>query len=141
MRLCLAGQLLPPLSCYCADHSQPSSVKLCLPLNAFVLYSMTLLQPSSVLQVPKHVCMLVWSQISVQLQPNTTCTVYIAKEFYIACLNDTFRPFHRPSSGCPYLLSHYIQRYVLAVNQLSCTSVIFPSKVITIVIELKVINI
>ena len=41
------------------------------------------------------------SQIYVKLQLNRTCNVYILlRSFYIACLNNMFRPFHRPSSGC-----------------------------------------
>ena len=68
----------------------------------------------------------------------------LLRSFYIACLNnDMFWPFHRPLSGRSLSLIRYlysIQCYAFVVEILR-TSIKFPFKMITIVVELKVIMI
>ena len=77
-----------------------------------------------------------------KIQSNTTYNICSAKSFfYIACLNnDMFRPLYRPSSGCT--LSYYKANYTtyivfVFVNKISCTSVKFAFKIITLAVELK----
>jgi hypothetical protein len=60
-----------------------------------------------------------------KMQSDTTFNSYIAKRFYIACLNNyMFRPLYRPSSGCTfsYFKANYtINNVFVFVNEISCT--------------------
>jgi hypothetical protein len=59
----------------------------------------------------------------------------------MACLNnDMFRPLYRPSSGST--LSYYKENYTIYnvfvfINDISCTSIKFAFKIITVAVELK----
>jgi hypothetical protein len=75
------------------------------------------------------------------MQSDTTFNIFIARRlFYIACLNDMFRPLYRPSSGCTfsYFKANYkIYNVFVFVNQILCTSTKFAFKIITVAVELK----
>jgi hypothetical protein len=73
------------------------------------------------------------------IQSNTTINICIAKRcFYISLNNDMFRPLYRPSSGCTF---SYFQSKLYNTEcfcqQISCTSIKFAFKIITVAVELK----
>jgi hypothetical protein len=77
-----------------------------------------------------------------KMQSNTTFNICIAKRcFYIGCLNNyMFRPLYRPSLGCT--LSYYkanctIYNVSVFVHDISCTSIKFAFKIITVAVEFK----
>jgi len=77
-----------------------------------------------------------------KMQSDTTFNIYIPKScFYTVCLNNyMFRPIYRPSSGST--LSYYkanstIHNVFVFVIEISCTSIKFAFKIITVAVEVK----
>ena len=75
-------------------------------------------------------------------QSNTTFNICIANRFlYIACLNNyMFRGLYLPSSGCTlyyYKANYRIYNVFVFGKKISCASIKFAFKIITVAVELK----
>jgi len=77
-----------------------------------------------------------------KMQSNTTFNICVAKRFfYIACLNNMFRPLYRPSSNCTlfyYKENYTIYNVFVFGKEISCTSIKFAFQIITVAVELKI---